>query len=61
MAAGQFSLFYLRGERLLAAAAVNRPGDFVVAKRLVAEQVTIDAAAVANEAVPLKAMLQRAA
>ncbi len=59
--AGKFTLFYLRGNRMLAAASVNRPGDFLMAKRLVAEQTTVDAAAMADEAVPLKSMLARAA
>ncbi len=61
MAAGQFSLFYLRANRLLAAAAVNRPGDFLVAKRLVADQRVVDPAMLGNEAVPLKAVLSHAA
>lgn len=61
MAAGQFSIFYLHDGRVLAAAAVNRPGDFVVAKRLVAGRCVVDPVGMADEAVPLKAMLARAA
>ena len=61
MASGQFSMFYLRDRRLLAAAAVNRPGDFLAAKRLVADQRLVDAAMLADAAIPLKAMLSQAA
>lgn len=61
MAAGTFSLFYLLGKRLLAAAAVNRPGDFMIAKRLVADRRAVDPALLRDEALPLKTALSQAA
>ena len=49
--------FYLRGGRLIAADAVSRPADFMVAKRLVGEGLPVTAAALADESVPLKQLL----
>jgi 3-phenylpropionate/trans-cinnamate dioxygenase ferredoxin reductase component len=58
MAARSFVAFYLREGRLLAADAVNRPGDFMVAKRLVATQGIIEADKLSDESIPLKSLLQ---
>jgi 3-phenylpropionate/trans-cinnamate dioxygenase ferredoxin reductase subunit len=58
--ARSFAAFYLREGRLLAADAVNRPGDFMVAKRLVAARSVLDAARLADEAIPLKTLLEPA-
>jgi 3-phenylpropionate/trans-cinnamate dioxygenase ferredoxin reductase component len=58
--ARSFVAFYLREGRLLAADAVNRSGDFMVAKRLVASRSVPDAARLADESVPLKAFLMQA-
>lgn len=49
-----FCAFYLQGTRLLAIDAVNRPGDFMQAKRALAQPVAIDAGQLADEGVPLK-------
>jgi len=49
--------FYLREGRLLAADAVNRPADFMMAKRLVAASARADAARLADESLPLKELL----
>ncbi len=55
-----FSAFYVAGERLLAVDAVNRPADFMLAKRALAQACTVDAARLADESVPLKDLLQTA-
>lgn len=52
-----FSAFYLKEGVVISADAVNRAPDFVVAKRLVAERVRVDAAQLADEAVALKSLL----
>ena len=56
MATHKFIAFYLRDGIVIAADAVNRPADFVQAKRLVAAAAHIDPCALADEAVPLKPM-----
>ena len=58
MAARSFTAFYLKEGRLLAADAINRPADFMVAKRLVAAGRVLDAACLADESVPLKTLLE---
>ncbi len=52
-----FSVFYLRDGRIIAADTVNRPKDFMMAKKLVAERVTTDAATLADESRELKDLL----
>lgn len=52
-----FAAFYLREGRLIAADTVSRAGDFAIAKKLVAGRLPLDAAALADEAVPLKSLL----
>lgn len=52
-----FSAFYLKGDKLLAADTVNRPQDFIAAKRLVAEGVSLSAEQLADDARPLKELL----
>jgi len=49
-----FAAFYLKGGKLIAADAVNRPQDFMFAKKLVAAGAQIDPLRLADEAVPLK-------
>lgn len=59
MSAGRsFTVFYLREGRLIAADAVNRPKDFMAAKRAVLAGCTPDTAALADESVDLKALLE---
>ncbi|MEQ8516346.1 MAG: FAD-dependent oxidoreductase [Chromatocurvus sp.] len=53
-----FTLFYLREGRLIAADAVNRPKDFMAAKRAVLAGCTPDTAALADESVDLKTLLE---
>jgi 3-phenylpropionate/trans-cinnamate dioxygenase ferredoxin reductase subunit len=60
-AARSFLLFYLRDGVVLAADAVNRAGEFLVARRLVGAAVRADAAALGDATVPLKSLLPMAA
>ncbi len=57
-----FAAFYFKGDRLLAVDAVNRPGEFMVAKRLIPQTMgmgkTIDKKALADETVALKTFLE---
>jgi NADPH-dependent 2,4-dienoyl-CoA reductase/sulfur reductase-like enzyme len=52
--ARSFCAFYLKGRRVLAVDTVNRVPEFMVAKRLVGEQIEVDADRLADESVPLK-------
>ncbi len=52
-----FSAFYLRDGKVLAADTVNRPQDFIAAKRLVAEGVAVTAEQLADDSRPLKELL----
>jgi 3-phenylpropionate/trans-cinnamate dioxygenase ferredoxin reductase subunit len=61
VAARQFVAFYLKDGVVIAADAVNRPGDFVLARRLVGGAARVDAAALADEAVALKSLLAQPA
>ncbi len=56
-ASRSFIAFYLSAGRLIAADAVNRPADFMVAKKLVDQRGDVDAQALADAAVPLKSLL----
>jgi 3-phenylpropionate/trans-cinnamate dioxygenase ferredoxin reductase subunit len=56
-----FSVFYLRGSTLLAVDAINRPQDFLVAKRLVGERIAVDPERLADDTAPLKTLLDQAA
>lgn len=53
----QFIAFYLKDGVVIAADAVNRPADFMVAKRLVSSAVVVDVDLLADEAAPLKSLL----
>jgi 3-phenylpropionate/trans-cinnamate dioxygenase ferredoxin reductase subunit len=55
-----FSAFYMKGERILAVDTVNRIPEFMLAKRLVAEQIAVDAERLVDDAVPLKSLLPAA-
>ncbi len=56
-----FTGFYLKEGVIIAADAVNRPGDFMAAKRLVGERMAIAPARLADDSVPLKSLLRAAA
>ena len=51
-----FSAFYMKEGRVIAADAVNRPQDFMIAKRLVAQQSMVDPSRLADESQPLKTL-----
>lgn len=57
--AASFIAFYLRDGRVIAADAVNRPGDFMAAKRLIAIRSAASAQDLADEGRPLKELLGR--
>lgn len=52
-----FSAFYLKGDQVLAVDTVNRVPEFMLAKRLVAERIAVDADRLVDEGVPLKNLL----
>ena len=52
-----FSAFYLKDGVVISADAVNRPKDFMVAKRLVGERIAVDAAVLADESIALNTLL----
>jgi 3-phenylpropionate/trans-cinnamate dioxygenase ferredoxin reductase subunit len=52
-----FAAFYLREGHLIAADAVNRPQEFMVAKKLVAVRTPVDPAKLGDESIPLKNLL----
>ena len=51
-----FTAFYLRDGHLISADTVNRPQDFMFAKKLVAMRAVVDPQQLAHEAVPLKSL-----
>lgn len=55
-----FAAFYLKGGRLIAADCVNRPQEFMISKRLIADQIKVDAVRLADESVPFKTLLTEA-
>lgn len=55
-----FCAFYLKGARLLAIDAVNRPGDFMLTRRALAQPLTIDVERLADEKVSLKELFLHA-
>lgn len=57
MAAGRFSIFFLRGERLVAAHSVNRPAEHMLARKLIAAAVQPRPAQLADESFDLKSVL----
>jgi 3-phenylpropionate/trans-cinnamate dioxygenase ferredoxin reductase subunit len=52
-----FCAFYLAGTRLLAVDAVNRPAEFMLARRALAWPQEVDARRLADESLPLKELL----
>jgi 3-phenylpropionate/trans-cinnamate dioxygenase ferredoxin reductase component len=57
MSSNAFSMFYLRDGRIVAADAVGRPRDFLIAKRLVAQRIQTEKTRLADESVPLESLL----
>ena len=56
-ASRSFCAFYLQGPRLLAVDAVNRPADFMLARRALAHEQTLDAGRLSELSIPLKEQL----
>ena len=56
-----FTMFYLRQGVVIAADSVNRPADFMAAKRLVGQALTVPAADLADLGRPLKDLIPKAA
>ncbi|HSW13278.1 MAG TPA: FAD-dependent oxidoreductase [Solimonas sp.] len=52
-----FAAFYLGDGKLIAADAISRPQDFMIAKKLVALRAAVDPARLADESIPLKSLL----
>lgn len=59
MAARSFMVFYLRESRILAVDAVSRPQEFMLSRRLLAEQAQLaDPQQLSDETIPLKLLLE---
>jgi 3-phenylpropionate/trans-cinnamate dioxygenase ferredoxin reductase subunit len=56
-----FSAFYLKDGVVISADAINRPQEFIIAKKLVADRIPVDPAQLSDEAFVLKTLLQPAA
>ena len=54
---GRFTVFHLKGGRIIAADSVNMPADHMAARRLVAARAVIDPETLADLAVPLKSLI----
>lgn len=52
-----FAAFYLKEGRVLAVDAVNRPKEFMTAKKLITERIEVNQGALANEDIPIKDLL----
>lgn len=52
-----FAAFHLKQGKLIAADTVSRPQDFMLAKKMVASQLTLDPAQLADESVALKTLI----
>jgi 3-phenylpropionate/trans-cinnamate dioxygenase ferredoxin reductase subunit len=56
-ASRSFCAFYLRGERLLAVDAVNRPADFMLVRRALGKPAAVDAVRLGDDGIALKDLL----
>ena len=52
-----FSVFYIKDQYVIAADCINRPKDFMVAKKLILQQSKIDVAALVDESSEIKKLL----
>ncbi|WP_189051841.1 NAD(P)/FAD-dependent oxidoreductase [Aliidongia dinghuensis] len=57
----RFALFYFRGQRLIAVDTVNRPGDHLTARKLLARRAPLTPQQAADESTDLRALLDQAA
>lgn len=60
-ASGRFSLFYYRGDQLLAVNTVNQPAVFASVRRLLNEQIALPPGLAADENFPINSLLPRRA
>jgi 3-phenylpropionate/trans-cinnamate dioxygenase ferredoxin reductase subunit len=51
-----FAVFYFEGERLLAVDAINRPGEFMLGKKLLMAGARVDKEKLADENIPVKSL-----
>ena len=54
---GRFTVFHLKGGRIIAADSVNMPADHMAARRLVAARAVIAPKTLADPAIPLKSLI----
>jgi 3-phenylpropionate/trans-cinnamate dioxygenase ferredoxin reductase subunit len=54
---GRFTVFHLKGGRIIAADSVNMPADHMAARRLVAARAVIASETLADPAIPLKSLI----
>jgi 3-phenylpropionate/trans-cinnamate dioxygenase ferredoxin reductase subunit len=52
-----FSVFYFLDDRLLAVDAINRPGEFMMGKKLILAEAAVDKSKLADESIPAKDLL----
>lgn len=52
-----FAAFYLQQGKLIAADCINRPQEFMLSKKIIAENLPVDAARLADESIAVKLML----
>ncbi len=52
-----FAAFYLHNGQLIAADCVNRPQEFMLSKKMIAEKIAVDPARLVDESIPVKAFL----
>lgn len=52
-----FAVFYFQGNRLLAVDAINRPGEFMLGKKLILAEAAVDKSRLADESFPVKDLL----
>jgi 3-phenylpropionate/trans-cinnamate dioxygenase ferredoxin reductase component len=54
-----FVALYLKEDKSMAAGAINRLGDFMIAKRLTAERIPVDPVALTDDTVPLQSLVPK--
>lgn len=54
-----FAAFYLKENQLVAADCVNRPKEFMLARRCIAQQIPVEAGKLADESVDLKSLVRK--
>lgn len=52
-----FVAFYLQEGRLIAADCINRPQEFLLSKKIIAEKIPVDVARLADESIPVKELI----